>query len=74
MLRDSLEETARRENWPEHSLYRLLANLTREEVKESNFYSEAADGSSVERIAESFAAIERELELEDPDDFESIFN
>ena len=62
LLSERLEETARRENWPRHSLQRLLVNLEREELKETNFYREAADGSSVERIAESFGALARRLE------------
>lgn len=62
LLTERLTETARRENWPRHSLHRLLVNLEREELKETNFYCEAADGSSVERIAESFGALARQLE------------
>ena len=66
LLQERLEEAARRENWPQHSLQRLLVNLEREELKETHFYEEAADGRSVERIAESFAALERVLGREGP--------
>lgn len=64
LLRNSLEETARRENWPEHSINRLMANLAREEVKESSFYAGAGLGYDMERIADVFATLERELELD----------